>query len=406
MFKATKVRLYPTSDQRRALAFQFGAMRWAYNFALHWRREAWSERDERISKRMTLDRLVALKAAEETAWLKEADSQALQQSVIHLDVAFVRFFKGLGRYPRFKSKHGKQSMSYPQRVKVVEGRALYLPKVGVVKAVLHRELVGRIKTVTVSHTATGKYYASILCDDGQDAPEPIKELAEENVTGLDMGLSHLVIASTGEKQSNPRFLNRASANLRRKQQSLSRKKKGSANRNKARVLVAKAHEKVANARNDFQHKWSRRLIDENQAICVETLKVKNMLKNRRLAKPIADAAWGGLVQKLDYKATWAGKHLVRIDPWYPSTKTCCHCASKMASLPLSARQWTCTTCGAAHDRDINAALNIKQQGILQLQAEGLSVSACGGLRKTGNCPLLPEKQETPSFRVGVVTSIY
>ncbi|MCE2406985.1 MAG: helix-turn-helix domain-containing protein, partial [Pseudomonadales bacterium] len=133
MFKATKVRLYPTSAQRRALAFQFGAMRWAYNFALHWRREAWAERGERISKRMTLDRLVELKAAEETAWLKEADSQALQQSVIHLDDAFQRFFKELGRYPRFKSKHCKQSMSYPQRVKVVEGRALYLPKVGVVK---------------------------------------------------------------------------------------------------------------------------------------------------------------------------------------------------------------------------------------------------------------------------------
>ena len=400
MFKATKVRLYPTPDQYRALTFQFGAMRWAYNFALRWRHEAWSERRERITKRMTLDRLVALKAAEETAWLKEADSQALQQSVMHLDDAFRRFFKGLGRYPRFKSKHGKQSMSYPQRVKVVEGRALYLPKVGVVKAVLHRELVGRIKTVTVARTKTGKYYASILCDDGQPTPEPVKVLAEENVTGLDMGLSHLVITSSGEKQSNPRFLKRTAANLRRKQKSLSRKKKGSANRNKARVLVAKAHERIANTRNDFQHKLSRRLIDENQAICVETLQVTNMLKNRRLSKAIADAAWGELVRKLDYKATWAGKHLVRIDTWYPSTKTCCHCASKMASLPLSARQWVCPTCGAAHDRDINAALNIKQQGILQLKAEGLSVSACGGVRKTGDCPLLPVKQEAPSFKAG------
>ncbi len=386
MFKATKVRLYPTSEQRRALAFQFGAMRWAYNFALHWRREAWAGNDERISKRMTLDRLVALKRAEETAWLKEADSQALQQAVIHLDDAFKRFFKGLGRYPRLKSKHGKQSMSYPQRIKVVEGRALYLPKVGVVKAVLHRVLVGRIKTVTVSRTHTGKYYASILCDDGQPHPAPVKVLAEENIIGVDMGLSHLVIASTGEKQTNPRFLKRASANLRRKQKSLSRKKKGSANRNTARVLVAKAHERVANARNDFQHKLSRRLIDENQAICVETLKVTNMLKNRRLAQTIADAAWGELVRKLDYKATWAGKHLVWIVTWYPSTKTCCHCALKMTSLPLSARQWRCPTCGAAHDRDVNAALNIKQQGILQLKAEGLSVSACGGMHKTVTLP--------------------
>ena len=389
MFKATKVRLYPTVEQQQSLAFQFGAMRWAYNFALNWRSQAWSERQERITLRITQDRLVVLKAAEETAWLKQADSQALQQSLKHLDDAFQHFFKKQAHYPRYKSKRGKQSMSYPQRVKVVDGSALYLPKVGVVKAVLHRELVGRIKTVTVSRTTTSKYYASILCDDGQPIPEPAKALADENVIGLDMGLTHLAIASTGEKQGNPHFLKRAEANLRRKQQSLSRKKKGSANRNKARVLVAKAHEQVANARNDFQHKLSRRLVDENQAICVETLKVKNMLKNRKLSKAISDAAWGDLVRKLDYKATWEGKHLVRIDTWYPSTKTCRHCAAKVASLPLSARQWVCSTCGVEHDRDINAALNIKQQGILQLKAEGLSVSACGGMRQTGSTLVLP-----------------
>ena len=398
MLKATKVRLYPTSDQRRELAFQFGAMRWAYNFALNWRRVAWAERGERVTKRMTLDRLVELKRSEDTAWLKEADSQALQQSVMHLDHAFSRFFKRLGRYPRFKSKHGKQSMSYPQRVKVVDGRALYLPKVGEVKAVLHRHLVGTIKTVTVSRTKTGKYYASILCDDEQDAPGPDKHLTEENVTGLDMGLTHLVIASTGEKQSNPRFLKRATSNLRRKQKSLSRKKKGSANRNKARVLVAKAHERAANARNDFQHKLSRRLVDENQAICVETLKVKNMLKNRRLSKAISDAAWGGLVRKLDYKTMWEGKHLVRIDTWYPSTKTCFLCTSKVECLPLSVRQWTCPTCGADLDRDINAALNITQQGILKLKTEGLSVSACGGVRKTGTMLAAAYEARSPALK--------
>ena len=386
MLKTTKIRLYPTPEQSQSLEFQFGAMRWVYNFALNWRSKAWSEKGERVSRRMTLDRLVELKATEETHWLKEADSQALQQSVMHLDEAFKRFFKHQGRYPRFKSKHGKQSMSYPQRVKVVGENALYLPKVGTVKAVLHRVLVGKIKTVTVSRTKTGKYYASILCDDGQVNLEPAKSLESESITGLDMGLSHLAIASTGEKQSNPRFAQRAAANLRRKQKSLSRKKKGSANRNKARVLVAKAHEKTTNTRNDFQHKLSRRLIDENQAICVETLKVKNMLKNRKLAKHIADAAWGGLVRKLTYKAAWSGKYLVQIDQWYASSKTCSCCATKIEILPLSKRQWTCPNCGAEHDRDINAAQNIRQQGILKLKAEGLSVSACGGLRKTGTLP--------------------
>ena len=178
---------------------------------------------------------------------------------MHLDDAFKRFFRKQGRYPRFKSKHGKQAMSYPQRVKIVNGVSLYLPKVGTVKAVLHREIVGKIKTVTISRTQTGKYYASILCDDGLEVPALLKTIEADAVTGIDLGITHLAIASTGEKQKNPRILKRAAANLRRKQKTLSRKKKGSANRNKARVLVAKAHERTANTRNDFQHKLSKRL---------------------------------------------------------------------------------------------------------------------------------------------------
>ncbi len=383
MLKATKVRLYPTVDQRKAFAFQFGAIRWAFNFALNWRGTAWKENGENITKRQTLDRLVELKATEETKWLKEADSQALQQSVMHLDIAFQRFFKKQGRYPRFKSKYGKQSMSYPQRVKIVDGVSLYLPKIGTVKAVLHREIVGKIKTVTISRTQTGKYYASILCEDGLTAPELLKTVEAYAVTGIDLGLTHLAIASTGEKQGNPRFLKRAADNLRRKQKALSRRRKGSANRNKARVLVAKAHERTANARNDFQHKLSKRLVDENQAICVETLKVKNMLRNRKLSKHIADAAWGELLRKLDYKSAWSGKHMVQIDQWYASSKTCSCCGTKAETMPLSVRQWVCTMCNTEHDRDINAAINIKQQGILKLKAEGLSVSACPtGLRQT------------------------
>ena len=382
MLKATKVRLYPTAEQRQELAFQFGAMRWVYNYALDWRSKSWKGKGEKITKRMTLDRLVELKATKETAWLKNADSQALQQSVMHLDDAYQRFFKKLGRHPRYKNKHGKQSMSYPQRVKIVAGCSLYLPKVGTVKAVLHREIEGKIKTVTVSRTQTGKYYASILCEDDQPTHEPVKAIEAESVTGLDMGLTHLAIASTGEKQKNPRFVKQAAANLRRKQKSLSRKRKGSSNRSKARVLVAKAHERTANTRNDFQHKLSKRLVDENQAICVETLKVKNMLRNRKLAKHIADASWGELLRKLDYKSVWSGKHLVKIDQWFASSKTCSGCGTKVEELPLSVRQWTCRTCQQEHDRDINAAQNIRQQGILKLKAEGLSVSACGGLRKT------------------------
>ena len=387
MLKAIKVRLYPTSEQRHELAFQFGAMRWAYNYALNWRSKAWKEQGESISKRQTLDQLVSLKKEEKTNWLKQADSQALQQSVIHLDEAFKRFFKSQGRYPRFKNRHTKQSVSYPQRVKIVDSNCLYLPKIGNVRAVFHREISGTIKTVTVSKTLTGKYFASVLCDDGSTTPEPCKSLLVDQVVGVDMGLSHLAIEHSGKKTENPRFLKRSAHNMRRKQKALSRKKKGSANRSKARVLVAKAHEKTTNTRNDFQHKLSKQLIDENQAVCVETLKVKNMLKNRKLAKHIADASWGELVRKLEYKAQWAGKHLVKIDQWFASSKTCHSCHNKVKDMELSTRQWVCDSCGTEHDRDINAALNIRQQGILMLKAVGLSVSACGGSRKSGSLPV-------------------
>ena len=271
-------------------------------------------------------------------------------------------------------------------MKVVDGHSLYLPKVGNVRAVLHRELVGRIKTVTVSRAWTGKYYASILCDDGEPMPAAISAIDTDAVVGLDMGLSHLVISSDGYKESNPRFLTQAQANLRRKQKSLSRKQKGSANRSRARVLVAKVHETVTNARNDCQHKLSKRLIDDNQAVCVETLTVRHMLKNRNLAKHIADASWRELLRKLGYKARWAGKHFVQVDPWFASSKTCSACKAKVDELPLSVRQWRCESCGHEHDRDINAARNMRQQGILKLKAAGLSVSACGGLRKTGVLP--------------------
>jgi len=386
MLKATKVRLYPTTEQKAALSFQFGAARWAYNYALDWRSKAWKEKGESVTRRMTLDKLVELKREEATAWLKGADSQALQQSLMHLDDAFKRFFRKQSRYPRHKGKRGKQSLSYPQRVRIVDGNSLYLPKVGNVKAALHREIAGKIKTVTVSRSLTGRYYASILCDSGKPAPEAIRSIDTDAVIGVDLGLSHLLITSEGYREGNPRFLKQAEANLRRKQKSLSRKVKGSANRSRARILVAKVHERVKDARNDFQHKLSKRLIDDNQAVCAETLKVKNMLKNRKLARHIADASWSGLLRKLDYKAAWTGKHLVQVDQWFASSRTCSACGAVADAMPLSVRAWECKSCGREHDRDINAARNIRQQGILQLKAAGLSVSACGGLRKTGLFP--------------------
>ena len=240
---------------------------------------------------------------------------------------------------------------------------------------------GKVKSITVTLSKAGKFYASILVDDGFEAVS-VKKI--DSVVGIDLGLSHFAIEDDGKKTANPRFIKRAENNLRRKQRQLSRKKKGSSNRSKARLLVAKCHEKTANARADFQHKLTRTLVDENQAVIVETLKSANMMKNRKLSKHIADASWNSFVNKLEYKAKEQGKHLVKLDQWFASSKTCNCCGHKVNEMPLNVRSWTCPDCNMINDRDINAAKNIKDKGILELKAAGLVVSACGGLRKSSH----------------------
>jgi putative transposase len=379
MKRATKVRLYPTTEQEAFLNAQFGAVRFAYNKALHISRHRYQRHGVSVSIKHDLKPLLAVgKRSRRYSWLKEYDSLALQQAVINLDAAFGHFFKRRARFPAFKRKQGKQSSYHPNGKVLTD--AIQLPKMAPIKAIIHRDIIGKVSSITVSRGATGKYYASILCDDGLAAPA--KPVLITRVTGCDLGLSHYLIQSSGEKTANPRPLVRASRNLRRKQKALSRKIKGSANRTKARLLVAKCHEHVANARADFQHKLSRTLIDENQAVIVETLKAANMLKNHRLARHIADASWFGFVMKLEYKAEQAGKHLVKIDQWFASTKTCHCCGYKMAEMPLTKRIWPCPACGVEHDRDINAAINIQRKGITELQAAGLVVSAHGGQRKS------------------------
>ena len=373
MLRATKVRIYPTPEQAEYLIAQFGAVRFAYNKALHIKSHMYRKHGISLSPKKDLKPLLAVaKKSRKYDWLKQYDSIALQQSVINLHQAFDNFFnpKLKAKYPQFKRKHGKQSSYHCVGVKVL-GDSIKLPKMKPVEAKIHREIVGTVKSITVSLSKTGKFYASILVDDGIEAPDLLHTVSK--VTGIDLGLSHFAIQSNGKKTANPRFVKRAEKNLRRKQRQLSRKKKGSANRAKARLLVAKCHEKVANARADFQHKLSRTLVDENQAIIVETLKSANMMKNRKLAKHIADASWNGFVNKLEYKAKGQGKHLIKIDQWYASSKTCHCCGHKMEEMPLSVRKWDCHNCGATDiDRDLNAALNIRDKGILELKAAGQS----------------------------------
>ena len=385
MLKATKIRIYPTTEQAAFLNRQFGAVRFVYNTGLRIMSHRYQRHGQSLSAKHDIKKLLPIaKTSRKYGWLKEADSMALQQSCINLDHAFQRFFdpKQKAGYPRFKSKRGKQSSYHCVGVKSGDDW-IKVPKLGPIKARVHRQVEGKLKSITLTRTVTGKHYASLLYETDQVAPAPLKDVDAAKVVGLDMGLSHLAIDSAGRKIANPRFLKQAQKNLKRKQQALSRTKKGSRRRAKARLLVAKAHERVANARNDFQHKLSRQIVDDNQAVIVETLKVSNMMKNAKLAKHIGDASWHALITKLDYKAREQGKHLVKIDPWFASSKTCHVCQHKMDAMPLSVRSWECPACQTQHDRDINAALNIKQQGIIQLKAEGLSVSAHGGLRKSG-----------------------
>ena len=376
MINATKVRLYPTAEQAGFLNQQFGAVRFCYNKALWLMRTQYTRHGLKLRAKRDIKPLLAVaKKSRKYHWLKDFDSMALQQAVINLDTAFSNFFnpKLRARFPRFKSKRGKQSSYHCTSVSAGDNW-IKIPKLDRIKARIHRALTGTVKSITLSRTPTGKYYASILTDDGASAPTPAQTL--DRVVGIDMGLTDLCITSDGVKTPNPRFLKRAAANVRRKQKALSRCQKGSRGRAKARLLVSKAHERLANARADFQHKLSRQITDDNQAVVVETLKIQNLLKNRKLAKHIADAGWHSLITKLAYKTQRAGKHLVKIDSWFASSKTCAGCGHKVESMPLNIRRWDCPACGITGiDRDVNAAINIRHQGMLKLRAEGLSVPA-------------------------------
>lgn len=369
MLSATRIRLYPTPQQIQSLSAQFGCARWVWNNALATTQELYRSTGKGLNYHAMAVRLPKLK--QEFEWLRDADSQVLQQSLQNLARAFESFFAKRGYYPRFKSKHGRQSVQYPQRVKI-NGARIYLPKVGLVECVVHRKITGKIKTVTVSRNACGQFYAAILTNDGLDPPVVS---TGGRAIGIDVGLTHLATTSDGSKFDNPRHLRKAERNLKRKQQSLSRKKKGSNSRNKARKLVARAHERVACARKDHLHKLSRRIVSENQVIAVEDLNVKGIMANHTLAKATADVGWGMFIGFLEYKAARSGKAFVRCSRWFPSTRACSECGSISETKPLDIRSWVCPHCSAHHDRDINAARNIRDEGIRILAGGSLATAS-------------------------------
>jgi len=365
--RAYKYRFYPTDEQAETLARTFGCVRYVYNRALAERSRAWTQEHRRVTHAETDKMLTAWKRDPETSWLTEPSKGPLQASLRHLQGAFDAFWRKQTRYPRFKRKgKSKDSATYFANC--------FTYRDGRVKLAKMREPLdirwsrplpeGSVPTqVTVSRNARGQYHVSILVEE-QVAQHPYTDA----VVGLDAGITASATLSTGEKIVNPKHEKRDRKRLARAHRNLSRKQEGSNNRAKARAKVAKIHGRIADRRRDHLHKFTTRLVRENQVIAIEDLNVRGMLSNHSLARAVSDAAWSEMRSMLEYKADWYGREVVSVDQWFPSSKMCSACGALCDSMPLSVREWTCH-CGAIHDRDVNAAKNIR--------AEGLSVLACG-----------------------------
>ncbi len=354
-----------------------GSARWWWNYALNLCNQTYQDTGKGLGRTALNSVLPKLKKAEETKWLKDCYSQVLQSTTLNLTKAFKNFFEKRAKYPRFKSYHGRQSAQYPQNCQIVEG-GLKVPQVGAIKASIHRLFDGKLKTVTISKIATGKYYASLLFDTEHSLPDVV---ITGKVIGIDLGIKDFAITNDGNKTSkysNPRHIKKHEGNLARKQAKLARKKKGSVGRQKAIRLVARVHERISNARQDFLHKLSRKIVNGNQVVIIENLNVKGMVRNRKLAKAISDVGWGMFTNFLDYKLKEKGGLLLEIDRFFPSSKTCCNCLYQMSDMPLDIRNWTCPSCGSHHDRDENAAKNIRAEGIRMLSVLGTRTAASGG----------------------------
>ncbi|MFB2983365.1 RNA-guided endonuclease InsQ/TnpB family protein [Microseira sp. BLCC-F43] len=374
MLRAVKVRLYPTELQKQHLALAFGCVRWVWNQSLVTMSQTYKDTGKGISALTMKKQLPVWKKEHE--WLKVCYSQCLQKSVLNLSQAFINFFDGRAGYPTFKSRHGRQSLQYPQNVKVLSNSEIKFPGLlGTVKAKIHRDVTGELKTVTLSKIPDGRYYASLLIEDSISQPDT---KSDGKAVGIDLGIIDCVVTSDGSRYQNPKHLSKREKNLKRKQRKLCRKKnKTTGKRRLAKLTVAKVHSKISRIREDFLHKLSRKIVNENQVIVVENLAVTNMVKNHSLGKSISDAGWGMFCTMLKYKAAAVGKVYLEIDRFFPSTHLCSETLLSIPKMDLSVRMFDCPQCGNRHDRDINAAINIRNEG-LRILALGTSASALGG----------------------------
>jgi len=360
MLKAYKYLISPTNGQAKLIDKHIGCSRFIYNLGLETKIRAHTSAKKNLSCFDLHKQLTELKNTEAT-WLADCPSQALQMSLRNLDNAYTKFFKG-GGFPKFKNKYSKQSLQFPQQV-VMRGEKIKLPKLGLMDMVLHRPLgEGSIKMTTVSLTTTRKYFISILIDNSIELPKK-KEISENSTVGIDLGIKDLAILSDGTLYANNKFLRKQKSNLKRQQRSLARKTKGSKRRDKQKMVVARVHEKIRNQRMDYLHKVSTDIVTRFDTICLEDLNIQGMIKNKNLSLAISEIGWYEFITMLKYKAEWNGKNIIQIGRFEPSSKICSDCGEINNDLTLSVRKWTCKGCGSTHDRDMNAAKNIKNFGL-------------------------------------------
>ena len=382
MLKTYEYRIYPNKEQAILIAKHFGCTRFVYNKALALKMETYTKDKKSLSKYDLAKKVKEWKDTEELSWLKEVHSQSLQQAIFHLDSAFTKFFREKEGYPKFKSKHTHRfSYSLPQRVKVnFETNRVYVPKVGWVKTRIDRAFEGKIKTCTVKQVPSGKYFISILFEDGTELPNKLP-IEESTTVGIDLGLKTFATLSNGSVYERMRVIKQEEKQLAKLQRRHSRKVIDSHNREKARIKVARQQERIANIRKDYLHKTSTSIVNENQVntICLETLNISGMMKNHKLAKALADVSLYSFKQMLEYKTERLGKNMLYIGQFEPSSQLCHVCGYRNSETKdLKVREWTCPSCGTVHDRDLNASINIKNIALsehnLKYQNTGLGKS--------------------------------